>query len=76
MIDEFSSWYQLNHGYWCTEHIDGAEDAWNYKQEQLESLIERIEDYPCCMSCYTTLEEMKSAQAMKDKILCILRGEL
>lgn len=45
------------------------------KQQNLEELIERIERYPCCMSCYLTVEEMQAAKSMKESILQILKGE-
>lgn len=44
------------------------------KEQTLEELIERIENYPCSMSCYSTIAEMKSAQSMKQSILQILKG--
>lgn len=76
MINEFDQWYESTHSFTEDDHIDGAEEAWDYKQEQLESLIKRIEDYPCCMSCYATIAEMKSAQRMKEALLRILKGEV
>ena len=40
-----------------------------------EELIRRIEDYPCCISCYVTIEELNAAKNMKEAILKIIRGE-
>ena len=42
---------------------------------ELLVLIERIEDYSCCMSCYGTLDELRGAQQMREVILRILKGE-
>ncbi len=39
----------------------------------LQQKVERVENYPCCMSCYATIDEMKAAKAMKDAILKILK---
>jgi len=76
MTDKFDQWYESTHSVADDENYSGAMDAWDYRQEQVESLIERIENYPCCMSCYATIEEMKSAQRMKETILRILKGEV
>lgn len=52
-----------------------AEEDWNFKESKLQSKIQRIEDYPTCMSCYATVEEMQAAKAMKETILKILKEE-
>ena len=74
MTDKFDQWYESTYSVADEENYSGAMDAWDYRQEQLESLIKRIENYPCCMSCYATIEEMKSAQNMKETILRIIKG--
>ena len=76
MTDKFDQWHESIHPFADDENYSGAMEAWDYKQEQLESLIKRIDNYPCCMSCYATIEEMESAQSMKETILRILKGEV
>jgi len=76
MVGEFDKWYESTYSFAEGENYSGAREVWDYRQEQLESLIKRIENYPCCMSCYATVEEMKSAQRMKEIILRILKGEV
>ena len=46
-----------------------------YKQK-VEDVIGRLENYPCCMSCYLTVEECKAAQRVKNKFIEILTEEL
>lgn len=46
------------------------------KQEHIEDVIKRVENYPCCMSCYVTAEEMKAGKAMKEAIIKILKDGL
>lgn len=38
--------------------------------------IQRMEDYPCCMSCYLTKEEVIAARDMRDNMIRILKEEL
>lgn len=57
------------------EVLQFAEEAWNFKESKLQSMIQRIEEYPTCMSCYATVEEMNAAKAMKETILKILKEE-
>lgn len=47
----------------------------DFKESELQGKIQRIEDYPTCMSCYATVEEMQAATAMKETILKILKEE-
>ena len=75
MTDKFNQWYESTNSIADDENYIGAMEAWNYRQEQVESIIKRIEKYPCCMSCYATIEEMKAGKAMKETILRILKGE-
>ena len=47
----------------------------NYKQRVYDT-IERLENYPTCMSCYLTVEEATVATYLKDKFIEILKEEL
>jgi len=53
-----------------------AENSWNEQQERILATIERLENYPCCMSCYVTQKEMSAARDMKDNLIRILKEEL
>ncbi len=53
-----------------------AEEAWGEKDNQLEEVIERLENYPCCMSCYLTTEEKVAAKNIKERFIKILKEEL
>ena len=76
VTDKFDDWYHNTHSYRDDENHNGAMEAWDYKQEQLEYLIKRIETHPCCLSCYSTTEEMYTRERMKDSVLRILKGEV
>lgn len=43
--------------------------------DKYKDMLERIENIPCCMSCYVTQEELRAAKNMKDWIIEILKGE-
>ncbi len=72
----FNDWYNntqyRNYSWSCK---GAAELAWDSKESELQSKIQRIEAYPTCMSCYPTVEEMQAAKAMKETILKILKEE-
>ncbi len=53
-----------------------AESAWAEKDNQLKEVIELLENYPCCMSCYLTKEEMFAARDIKEKFIEILKEVL
>ncbi|ASU03308.1 hypothetical protein [Pseudoalteromonas phage J2-1] len=53
-----------------------AKEAWEEKDNQLEEVIGRLENYPCCMSCYLTKEEMFAARNIKERFIEILKEEL
>ena len=44
--------------------------------KKIISTIERLENYPCCMSCYLKREEMIAARDMKENLIRILKEEL
>jgi hypothetical protein len=46
------------------------------QQKTLQQLINRIESYPCSMSCYSTVDELYGARSMKEKILGILKESI
>ena len=43
---------------------------------KLEKIVERLEKFPCCMSCYLTIPEMKAAQNMKNNMIKIIKESL
>ena len=45
-------------------------------EDKVENTIKRLENYPCCMSCYLKREEMIAARDMKDNLIRILKEEL
>lgn len=53
-----------------------AREAWEEKDNQLGEVIERLEKYPCCMSCYLTAEELFAARNIKERFIEILKEGL
>lgn len=47
-----------------------------FYEDKVENTIKRLENYPCCMSCYLKREEMLAARDMKDNLIRILKEEL
>jgi len=43
---------------------------------ELIDVIERLENYPCSMSCYVTVAELQGAQRMKDTLIKLIKEEL
>ncbi|MCP4985261.1 MAG: hypothetical protein GY928_04070 [Colwellia sp.] len=69
----FSNWYgEVTDA----SHEEGAKEAWEEKNYRIQKAISRLEDYPCCMSTYLTVQEMKSARQMKETMINILKKEL
>lgn len=46
------------------------------KNNLIKEVIERLENYPTCMSCYLKQEEAKAATGIKNKFIEILKEEL
>lgn len=79
-ISSFDEWFEAQ-GYieddGCyQEKYLSARDAWLTQEERLAEVIERLENYPCCLSCYLKKEEMLAARRMKERFIEILREEL
>ena len=53
-----------------------AQDAWNEQEERIREVINRLENYPTCASCYIKLEESKVATGLKERFIEILKEEL
>ena len=47
-----------------------------YYNTKLEMIIERLEEFPCCMSCYITYAEMQAAKDMKNNMIKIIKESL
>lgn len=45
-------------------------------KETLLKAIQRMEKYPCCMSCYLKYEEVVAARDMRDTMIRILKEEI
>ena len=52
------------------------EDELSKQKEQLLTAIQRMEDYPCCMSCYLKVEEVRAAKDMRDNMIRVLKEEM
>ena len=61
---------------YCTEEYEAAKDAWDEQEERIREVLERLENYPTCMSCYLKYEEVVAAKGIKDKFIEILKEEL
>ena len=48
----------------------------NNKNKQMQEVINRLEDYPCCMSCYLTQDEWRAAKNMKEVLIGLLKERL
>lgn len=58
------------------EKYFAAKEAWVYKDEELQRVVARLENYPCCMSCYLKKEEMRAGNSMKESLIRILKERL
>jgi hypothetical protein len=78
--EEYRDWYHLtaditlNKPLQYKDCYDVGQEAWDYKEKQLQEMIEDIEQIPTSMSCYVSLEERQAAVRMKESILKILKG--
>ena len=48
----------------------------NQCENKIKDLIERLENYPTCMSCYLKSEESIAATELKNKFIQIIKEEL
>jgi len=53
-----------------------AMDVFDEHVKLIKQTIERLENYPCDMSCYLTQDEVNSAKGVKRRFIEILKGEL
>ena len=53
-----------------------AMDVFEEHVKLIKETIERLENYPTCMSCYLKHEEVVAAKGIKDKFIEILKEEL
>ena len=81
--------YKAGRGLWNV-HKTASKIAWDKQQKRIDYLwskswidettilevIERLENYPTCMSCYLKVEEFKAAADIKHKFIEILKKEL
>ena len=80
IMKDFETWWEEedfieDDGCYQEKYL-AAEAAWKEKDNQLKEVIERLENYPCCMSCYLHKEEMIAARNIKERFIEILREEL
>lgn len=52
------------------------EDDDKISKDKILKAIQRMEEYPCCMSCYLNYEEVVAARAMRDNMIRILKEEV
>ncbi len=79
ILDELVS---IHHAAWlvtlekdCPDEAHAVFSGLDNMIDKYKNVIERIENLPCCMSCYVTQDELRSAQNMKKCIIEILKGE-
>lgn len=53
-----------------------ARDAWDEQEERIKQVIDRLENYPTCASCYLTLDESIVVSSLKERVVEILKKEL
>ena len=80
MKNDFNTWWEEasfieDDGCYQEKYL-AAEAAWKEKDDQLKEVIERLENYPCGMSCYLKKEEMLAARNIKERFIEILKEEL
>ena len=79
-MTKFDAWfdeqdYSLLDGHYQEKYL-AAQDAWNEQEERIGEVINRLENYPTCASCYIKLEESKVATGLKERFIEILKEEL
>ncbi len=84
MKNDFETWWEAKFpdkdvkgedGYLIEEYEISYEVA-EHIEAKIEEVIERLENYPCCMSCYLTKGEMFAARNIKERFIEILKEEL
>lgn len=78
--DNFDEWFDeqeyADYDGCYQEKYLAARDAWNEQEARIKQVIDRLENYPTCASCYLTVEEAIVASSFKKKMVSILREEL
>ena len=79
-MTKFDKWwkqqsYVTDDGCYQEKYI-AAQDAWNEQEERIREVIDHLENYPTCMSCYLNMDESIAATRLKDRFVEILREEL
>lgn len=77
-IMSFDEWfdaqdYIVDDGCYQEKYL-AARDAWIAQEERVIEVIERLERYPTCASCYLTVEESIAASKIKARMVKLLRG--
>lgn len=82
-MSKFDEWYVSSFGSYFED--DGIEmysnygdmkQGWDYQQERINKVIERLEEYPCDTSSYVTIDQRMAADKMRYEIIDILKEEL
>lgn len=60
----------------CYDWILVYEEDTSIPKETILKAIQRMEDYPCCMSCHLTLEGLNAAKSMRTTMIRILKEEV
>lgn len=60
----------------CYDWILVYEEQTSIPKDKLLKAIQRMEEYPCCMSCHLTLEGLNVAKIMRDVMIRILKEEV
>ena len=67
--------YIIDDGCYQEKYL-AAKDAWEYKEQLYKEVIERLENYPTCASCYIDLKSARVATNLKNRFIEILEEEL
>lgn len=84
MKQTFDEWWEssLEDGTFITddsclqEKYFAAKEAWEYRDVELQRVVTRLEEFPSCISCYLTIEEMVVGNSMKEDLIRILKEEV
>lgn len=79
-MTKFDEWWQqqeyvTDDGCYQEKYL-AAQDAWDEQEGRIQEVIERLENYPTCMSCYLNIEESIAATWLKERFIEILKEEL
>lgn len=60
----------------CYDWILVYQEDYKIPKDKILKAIQRMEDYPCCMSCYLTKEEVVASRDIRDNMIRILKEEI